>query len=192
MSSPPRLRTVGLAAGLAALALAAGFFLLTSGQESSTAATPHVVVPLSKRTKPHPAKPATPKPSPKTPVRQAKPEPKPKPAVKEQPVVSKGLPSSVAAALARHAVVVVSLYAPSIALDEMATREAKIGASTAGAGFVALNVLDERQIGPLGRLLGVLEDPAVLVFRRPGDLVVRFSGFADQQTVAQAARNVAL
>jgi hypothetical protein len=41
------------------------------------------------------------------------------------------------------------------------------------------------------KLLGVLPDPAVLVYRRPGDLVARFDGFADRDTVAQAATNVA-
>ena len=41
-------------------------------------------------------------------------------------------------------------------------------------------------------MLGILEDPAVLVFRRPSELVTRFSGFADMQTVLQAARNASL
>ena len=74
----------------------------------------------------------------------------------------------------------------------MATREARAGAAAAGVGFVALDVLNEVQSRPLTRQLGVLEDPAVLVFRRPGELVVRFSGFADMQTVFQAARNAGL
>jgi len=38
----------------------------------------------------------------------------------------------------------------------------------------------------------VLEDPAVLIFRRPSELVIQFAGFADQQTVFQAARNAGL
>src|SRR5207253_4146177 len=63
---------------------------------------------------------------------------------------------------------------------------------SAGAGFMALNVLNESQSRPLTEKLGVLEDPMVLVYRRPGDLVVQFSGYADQQTIAQAARNAAL
>ena len=37
--------------------------------------------------------------------------------------------------------------------------------------------------------LGVLPDPAVLVYRRPGKLVARFDGFADRDTVAQAVIN---
>jgi hypothetical protein len=56
---------------------------------------------------------------------------------------------------------------------------------------VPLDVLDERQAGPLTSLLGVLPDPAVLVYRRPGDLVARFDGFADRDTVAQAVANAA-
>jgi hypothetical protein len=37
----------------------------------------------------------------------------------------------------------------------------------------------------------VLDGPAVLVFERPGSLFVRFNGFADRDTVAQAAENAA-
>ena len=74
----------------------------------------------------------------------------------------------------------------------MAMREARAGAAAAGVGFVALNVLNESQSRPLTRQLGVLEDPAVLVYRRPSELVVRFSGFADKQTILQAARNAGL
>ena len=180
MSSTPRFRVVGLAAGLAVFALAAGFFLLSQGQASSTAATAHtVVVPLSKRAnakmKKHVAKPAA-----------------PKPVVKKPAAAPPGFPARLAAAFARHRIVVVSLYAPSVELDGMATREAEAGAADAGAGFVALDVLNEGQSRPLTKQLGVLEDPAVLVFRRPSELVIRFSGFVDKQTVAQAARNAGL
>jgi hypothetical protein len=179
MSSTPRFRVVGLAAGLAVFALAAGFFLLSQGQASSTAATAHTVVPLSKRAnakmKKHVAKPAA-----------------PKPVVKKPAAAPPGFPARLAAAFARHRIVVVSLYAPSVELDGMATREAETGAANAGAGFVALDVLNEGQSRPLTKQLGVLEDPAVLVFRRPGELVTRFSGFVDKQTVAQAARNAGL
>ncbi len=73
----------------------------------------------------------------------------------------------------------------------MSVAEARAGASAAGVGFVALNVNQESQSRPLTKLLGVLEDPGVLVFRRPGDVFLRLSGYADQQTVAQAARNAA-
>jgi hypothetical protein len=118
-----------------------------------------------------------------------KPKPKPKPV---DPTLNKGLPSAISSALSGRKVVVVSLYAPEVPLDEMAMAEARAGASAAGVGFVALNVLQEAQARPLTKLLGVLEDPAVLVFRRPGDVFFRLSGYADQQTVAQAARNATL
>lgn len=179
MSSTPRLRVVGLAAGLAVFALAAGFFLLSRGQESSSAAVAHTVVPLSKRTngkvKKHAVKPAVRKPAARKPVES-----------------QNGLPFALAAALSRHQVVVVSLFAPNVELDDMAMREARAGAAAAGAGFVALDVLNESQARPLTKQLGVLEDPAVLVYRRPNVLVVQFSGFADKQTVFQAARNAGL
>jgi hypothetical protein len=170
-------------AGLAVLALGAGFFLLTRGQESSTAAptlsaqelrqraaakgNTNAVKPRAARKKPAARKPA-------------------------QPPAANGLPTSVASALQRRRVVVVALYAPNLPLDDMTVREAQVGAAAAGAGFVALNVLNESQARPLTELLGVLEDPSVLVFRRPGEMFLRLSGFADQQTVAQAARNARL
>jgi hypothetical protein len=189
MSSTPRLRVVGLAAGLAVFALAAGFFLLSGGQNSSTAATAHTVLPLSKRSharvRKHTAKPVARKAVVKKPVVK-------KPVVKKPAVSEDGLPRALAAALASHRVVVVSLYAPNVELDDMALREARAGAAASGAGFVALDVLNESQAKPLTKKLGVLEDPAVLVFRRPSEVVVRFSGFADMQTVAQAARNAGL
>ena len=187
MSSQPRLRVVGLVVGLAVVALASGFFHLTRGQQSSSAASTHSVIPLSQRTKPQATKPV--KPAPK-PVPKPKPKPKPKPAT-QLPAVD-GVPGSIAAALARNRVVVVSLFAPKVQLDDMATREARAGAAAAGVGFVALDVLNESQSRPLTQKLGVLEDPAVLVYRRPGDIVVSFSGFADRETIAQAARNASL
>jgi hypothetical protein len=194
MSSTPRLRVVGLVAGLAVLALAAGFFLLSRGQSSSTAASTHTVLPLSKRSQPrvkkHAAKPVARKPAATKPV-AAKPAAV-KPVAAKPATDENGLPSVLAAALASHRVVVLSLYAPGVELDDMALLEARAGAAAAGAGFVALDVLNERQSKPLTKKLGVLEDPSVLIFRRPDEVVISFSGFADKQTVAQAARNAGL
>src|SRR5207302_3214629 len=100
-----------------------------------------------------------------------------------------GLPLVIASALERHAVVVVALYDPESRVDGISRKEAEAGAAAAGVGFVPLDVLDASQAGPLMKLMGVLPDPAVLVYRRPGDLVTRFDGFADRDTVAQAATN---
>jgi hypothetical protein len=185
MSSTPRFRVIGLAAGLAVFALAAGFFLLSRGQASSSAAVgAHTVVPLSQRTNGKVGRKAV-KPAARRPAAH-------KPAAPKPPVAENGLPAALAAALSLHEVVVVSLYVPNVELDGMAMLEARAGAASAGTGFVALDVSKESQARPLTKLLGVLEDPAVLIYRRPDELVSQFSGFADKQTVFQAARNAGL
>ena len=99
--------------------------------------------------------------------------------------------------LRAHPVVVVSLYTPDSSVDSMSTAEAKHGAQAAHVGFVAFNVADNKIVSPLSALLAgaptpadrVLDGPAVLVFERPNTLFVRFNGFADRDTVAQAAAN---
>jgi hypothetical protein len=124
----------------------------------------------------------------------AKPAPvplaKPKPAQPAAPAVdANGLPRVMSAALAGNRVVVVGLHDPDSALDQMALAEARAGARAAGAGFVAVNVFAEAQSRPLLELLGALENPGILVYRRPDVLFARMSGFADSETVAQAAAN---
>ena len=60
------------------------------------------------------------------------------------------------------------------------------------AGFLPVNVLDEKIVAPITALVpggGLLPDPGVLVFQRPGTLVTQFAGFADRDMVAQAAVN---
>jgi hypothetical protein len=194
MSSSPRLTVVAPAAGLCVLALGAGFFFMSRGQESSQAATGLTAQQLVQRAAANRKTAVSPKKAVKTPVakRAVAPKPKPKPKPRVDRTLNSGLPSSVSSAFHGRKVVVVALYAPDVPLDEMAVAEARAGAAAAGVGFVALNVHQESQSRPLTKLLGVLEDPGVLVFRRPGDVFLRLSGYADQQTVAQAARNAAL
>ena len=192
MSSSPRLSVVAPVAGLCVLALGAGFFFMSRGQESSQAATGLTAQQLVQRAAANrkataPTKKAA-KPAAK---RSVAPKPKPKPKRIDR-TLNAGLPTTISSAFWGRKVVVVALYAPDVPLDEMAVAEARAGASAAGVGFVAFNVLHESQARPLTKLLGVLEDPGVLVFRRPGDVFLRLSGYADQQTVAQAARNAAL
>jgi hypothetical protein len=190
MSSSPRLSVVAPAAGLCVLALGAGFFFMSRGQESSQAATGLSTQQLVQRAAAKRKTVSTKKAAAKTTAPKRSAAPKPKPRIDR--TLNAGLPSTISAAFWGRKVVVVALYAPDVPLDEMAVAEARAGASAAGVGFVALNVLQESQGRPLTKLLGVLEDPGVLVFRRPGDLFLRLSGYADQQTVAQAARNAAL
>jgi hypothetical protein len=56
---------------------------------------------------------------------------------------------------------------------------------------VGLNVLSQRDVGKLTEHLGLLPDPGVLVYVRPAALAAKLTGFADKETVAQAARNAA-
>ena len=199
MSLSPRVRILAAALVLAVAALAAGFMLL-GGSPSSSQAAVKTIKPLhpvnkaaKKAAKPKakvPAKKLAPKPARKIAKKVAKPK---------GPSVINGMPAALAHALASHAVVVVSLYAPRSSVDAMATDEAKHGAALAGAGFVAFNVADEKIVSPLTSLLTgaqtaadrVLDGPAVLVFQRPRTLFVRFNGFADRDTVAQAVANAA-
>jgi hypothetical protein len=165
------------------LALGGGLVLLTRGQSSSSAAPP-VIKPL------HPVKHH--RRSQTAAVTHAS-----KKANARTAAVIDGMPGTLAVALRAKPVVVVALYAPGAAVDLAARAEAQQGAESAGAGFVALDVSDNKVAAPLTALLTgastaadrVLDDPAVLVFQAPKTLFVRFNGFTDRDTVAQAAVN---
>jgi hypothetical protein len=191
----PQVRIVALVGVLAAAGLAV--FMFTAGGPSSSvdAGAVRTIKPLyggKKKVAAHPAAPAKPVAT-KHVVAPPKAKPaaaKPKPVAPNAPLVTAtGLPAVLVRALERHAVVVVALYDPQARVDGISLAEANAGALAAGAGFVPLDVLDGSQAGPLMKQLGVLPDPAVLVYRRPGDLVTRLDGFADRDTVAQAATN---
>jgi hypothetical protein len=132
---------------------------------------------LAAKSAPQPAKEAAHAPTP------AKPKP-------VNPVVPpSGFPVVVDKALRKHEVVVISLVVPGARVDELAAAEAEAGAKLSGAGFLALNVLNE---GVARALLAKLEsgqDPSVLVVKRSGDVAVELAGFVDRETVAQAAAN---
>jgi predicted TIM-barrel enzyme len=83
------------------------------------------------------------------------------------------------------------LFSPGAKVDGVALAEARAGAEAADAGFVRVNVLHQREVAALNAKLGVIYDPAVLVFRRPYELFVKLDGFADKETVAQAATDAA-
>jgi hypothetical protein len=169
----------------AALAAAVGLFMLSRGPATSTAATDSALAPLPRVAAPKPAatRPAA-RPTPSKPRAKAKPA---APKVK----LKAGLPPALARALTARSVAVVSLVTPNATVDEMASKEAEAGARAAGASFVAVDVSNERRARPFALQLGVLETPTVLVYKRPGDLYVQLGGFADLDTVAQAADNAA-
>lgn len=179
-----RTRILAAAALVAVLALGGGFLLLTRGQSSGSAAVP-VIKPL------HPVKHHA-KSLAKAPAKKTK-----RSRARRTPSVIDGMPGTLAVALRRNPVVIVSLYAPKSSVDAVAREEARQGAALAGAGFIALDVSDNKVAAPLTSLLTgaataadrVLDDPAVLIFQQPKTLFVRFNGYTDRDTVAQAAVN---
>jgi hypothetical protein len=119
----------------------------------------------------------------------------PKPTPVRKPVAAKlpnGTPNTIASLLATHRVVVVLLYNPKAKVDSYSLGEAVLGAQLGGAGFLRVNVLDQKQTIPFARAYGVLQDPTVLFFVRPGKLLQKLEGFADHETIAQAATNAGL
>ena len=100
---------------------------------------------------------------------------------------SNGLPPRVAEALRQYPVVVVALYSPEASVDATSLGEAAAGAKAAKVGFLAINVLDQAQVSPFTDAFGVLQDPTLLIYARPGTLTFKVDGFADRQVVAQAA-----
>jgi phage protein D len=134
------------------------------------------------RTKTEPKTAATPKAQ--TP---AVPTPTPRATIETPGVAPNGLPIVIAQALRKHAVVVVALVVPGAELDEMTIAEARAGAKAAGVGFLSVNVLKNSIGRPLAQKLGVIQTPSLVVYRRPATVFVRFEGFADRDTVRQAA-----
>jgi hypothetical protein len=107
-------------------------------------------------------------------------------------LVYEDLPAPLQWELARHKVVVVNLYNPNADVDAISVAEAHAGAVDANAGYLLVSVLNNAVAGMLTALLpggGLLPDPGVLVYRAPGDIMVRLDGFADRATVAQAVTN---
>jgi hypothetical protein len=193
--SPP----VRIAALLGVLAIVLiGGSMTMLGRGGDTESDPHAINPHPIGTKKKPAAPTTPT---KKPADTAA---KPKPAAAAPPVtraperpsavvaaLKAGLPLPIAKALGQHPIVVVSLYNPYSQVDGISFAEARAGAQLAGVGFLPLNVLSQAQVGKLTEQLGLLPNPGVLVYVRPSTLAVRISGFADKETVAQAAHNAA-
>jgi hypothetical protein len=100
-----------------------------------------------------------------------------------------GLPAPLAKQLRYSNVVIVTLFTPKAGADRQALVQARAGARSAGAGFVALNVTRERLAQQLSRFAGATTSPTTLVVTRPGTIVNRLDGNPDRQIVAQAAQN---
>ncbi len=168
---PNRLLALLGVAVLGLLALLVARPLLLGGDDESTTVAPTPPAHVTPAT-------VTPKPTP-TPVAPAV------PAVK----LLDGLPSAVASRLRHSRVIVVSVYTGTSATDRAALAEARAGAKAAGAGFTALNVLDEKTARQLQAFAGAMGTPSALVVRRPGKIVGRFDTLVDGAVIAQAAHN---
>jgi len=199
--SPP-VKIAALCGLLAVLLIPGGLMFMGRSSGDSVASTALVThhpfgpgVTSTKKTATPPAQ-ITPKTHKATPAKTKKhvPVAPPQPVVDSaavQAALTAGLPAPLAEALGRHGAVVVSLYDPYSQVDGIAFAEARAGAALAGVGFVPLNVLSQAQVGKLTAQLGLLPDPGLLVYVRPATLAVKISGFADKDTVAQAAQNAA-
>ena len=163
------LAVIGGALLLAVLFLVARPMLLGDG---SATATPTTNTPTPTQT------PATPRPSSR---------PAPQPSIALLP----GLPPKVANKLRYSNVVVVSLYQGNASADRAAAVTAAAGARAAGAGFLPVNVLNEKSARAVQTFVGTTNTPTVVVVRRPGRIVTRLEGAAssDGQLVRQAAHN---
>jgi hypothetical protein len=185
--SPP-VRYGALLALVAAAIILGGTTML--GRGGATDSIPaEALTPALLGTKAKPAAPVAAKPKPAARPAPAKRAPQ-RPSIMVA-ALKAGLPTPLAAALARHPVVVVSLYNPYSQVDGISFAEARAGAQLARAGFVPLNVLSQAQVGKLTEQLGLLPNPGVLVYVRPYTLVAKLNGFADKETVAQATQNAA-
>ena len=155
-------------------------------KSSDSSATPPATHPVvAKPAAPHAVAKTHAKPHPATLAR-----PKPKPPAATPDGFSDKLPLAIRRALAADQVVVVALYDPRAKIDGTALAEAREGANLAGSAFVAVDVRTHG-VDSLNASYGAVQDPAVLVLRPPNKLVVRIDGFADRDTVAQAAVNAA-
>jgi hypothetical protein len=103
------------------------------------------------------------------------------------PQVDRSLPVALRRELRHRSVVVAVLTAPGTLDDQDAVNAARQGAHAAHAGFAVLNVRNESVAKALARKVPGVSDPSVLVVTRPGTIAVKLSGYADAETVAQAA-----
>ena len=176
-----RIRIIALGGLLAALLIGAATFMM-SGSDAPEASAP--ASPAPSRPQGTDTQAATPQGSKPTPTAAA-----PKAPVEPVAAPVTDIPAAVVTALALHDVVVVSLVSPNAALDRLAADEARAGAKRAGAGFVKVEVANRKDLKRMTAELGVRHTPTVLVFTRPDRLFVKVTGFADRETVAQAATN---
>jgi hypothetical protein len=175
MTISPPIRILAVVGVVAAIALGVFVFMSKrSSSDSSNSAAP-AAVPAANAS---PTQPTTQKPV------------TAKVAAKPKIVLTPGLPAPIARKLQHSRVLVVSLFSRGGNGDRAAVAEARAGAKSVHAAFLAVNVADERSAHKFGTFVGTnTAPPAVLVVKRPGKITNRFDGFTDSDLVAQAAAN---
>jgi hypothetical protein len=91
--------------------------------------------------------------------------------------------------LMTYPAVVVVFYSPESDLDKAAVLEARAASLETDAGFVAVDVTDEKQVAAFATGFEVAGSPTVLVISRGPRLRSAFTGIVDRETVAQAVAN---
>jgi len=168
-----RIRLIVLLGALAILAAGAAAVLLARAKHETTAPPQQVVTtahnPVTHPRTAHPARPA--------PVHAAAKVPRLVPLVLHR-------------ALERRAVVVVSVVVGSGAAEAASVSEARAAASSAGSGFLRVDVSRRGNARAFAKILGAdTMTPATLIVKRPGSVFVRLDGYNDRAVVAQAVGN---
>jgi hypothetical protein len=111
----------------------------------------------------------------------------PPPKKKKEPARPSG--PSAERVLRSHRITVVVFYTPEAGVDTAQVREARAGALSVDAGFLALDVTKPGSPARLASRFEVRMAPAVLVVVRGRRVAAHFDGYVDRETVAQAVAN---
>jgi hypothetical protein len=170
--SPP-IRVAAYVGIVAAAAIGLGLFLLGRTTDPATLPPPPTHVARHVSVKPT----HTTRPGPVTHAAKAKPT--------RFATAPSGFPRAVDRAFRTHRVVVLVVYMPDAGVDAVVRKEARAAASASRAGYVQVSALNNALATEVLAKTGVLEDPAVVVIRKPG-VVVATLGVTDRETVEQA------
>lgn len=110
-----------------------------------------------------------------------------RPAAGDSP--AKASEAAVRRELLEHPAVVVVFHTPRAGLDGTTVLEARSAALEVGAGFLAVDAGEEKEVSKLAEAYEVTEAPAVLVLVPGPSVAARFDRFADRETIAQAVQN---
>ena len=103
-----------------------------------------------------------------------------------QATVAEALPPRLIHLLRYHAIVVAAVFAPGALGETGLVKAAKLGAKEAHAGFITLDIRDEKTAEMVALRYPGAFDPAVLILDRQGNRVLMLNGVQQSTAVAQA------